>query len=330
MHIQTARPFTGTMLEKLRNFLRLNGLDYDPSIDFSVMLCEDDEIIATASLDGNTVKCAAVSPIHRGEGWMAQLMTTIRQEAFQRGADHLMLYTKPANSMLFREFGFHPIVRTDSVLLMENTRHGLDDFLSALERPASACKTVGCIVANCNPFTLGHRYLIETAARQVDALHVFILSENKGMFSPNVRLSLVKAGCADLKNVFLHFTGSYMVSAATFPIYFIKDKSRAEDIHCEADIRLFGERFVPALNITHRFVGTEPNCSITNAYNARLKSLLPDYGVNVMEIPRRENAGEAISASRVRALLAQGDWKAIEPLVPETTYQYLIRSFAKA
>ena len=328
MHVVTGRPFTGQMLEKLTTFLRLNGLDYDPAVGFTVALVEDEAIIATASLDGGTVKCVAVSPMHQGEGLTAQLITAIRQEAFDRGISHLMLFTKPGNLMMFREFGFHPVIRTDSVLLMENKRDGLECFLRSLERPAGKPETVGCIVANCNPFTLGHRYLVETAAKRVDALHVFILSESRSMFSPEVRMSLAKAGCRDIENVIFHPTGPYLVSSATFPTYFIKDKARIGDIHCGADVKMFGEKFVPALNITHRFVGTEPSCPVTNAYNEQMKKHLPAYGVEVVEIPRREISGEAISASRVRALLEKGDFDAIRSLVPDGTYEYLVGHFA--
>ena len=326
MHIEIGRPFAGQMLDRLTAFLKMNGLDYDPAVGFTVMLMEDDEILATASLDGNTVKCVAVSPMHQGEGLTANLMTEIRQEAFSKGLHHLMLFTKPGNLMMFREFGFHPVMRTESVLLMENRRNGLDEFLKGLDRPESA-KTVGCIVANCNPFTLGHRYLIETASKRVDALHVFILSESKSMFSPEDRMALAKAGCRDIDNVYFHPTGPYLVSSATFPTYFIKDKAKAGDIHCGLDVRIFGEKFVPALGVTHRFVGTEPNCQVTNAYNEQMKQHLPRYGVEVVEIPRREVSGEAVSASRVRALLAQGDFEGIRPLVPDGTYEFLVKKF---
>ena len=206
---------------------------------------------------------------------------------------------------------------------MENRRRGLDAFLSGLERPADEEGPVGCIVANCNPFTLGHRYLIETAARQCRWLHVFILSENRGRFPAGDRLALAKAGCADLENVIFHPTGPYLISSATFPAYFLRDRVKADMAHSELDVRLFGEKFVPVLGITKRFVGEEPYCPVTRAYNDQLKSRLPEYAVEVVEIPRKESGGDAISASRVRELLDAGNFEAIRPLVPETTLEYL-------
>lgn len=38
---------------------------------------------------------------------------------------------------------------------------------------------VGAIVMNCNPFTLGHRYLVETCAKKCDMLIVFVVQEDK-------------------------------------------------------------------------------------------------------------------------------------------------------
>ena len=323
MYLAVGRPMTGASLKRLKAFLHACGLDYDEGIDFTCTLEEDGEIIAAASLDGATLKCIAVSPLHQGEDLTARLLTELRREAFDRGCDHLMLFTKPGNQMLFQPFGFYPVMRTADCLLMESRRNGLENYLGGLERMEG--ERIGAIVAHCNPFTLGHRHLIETAAGQCDQLHLFILSENKSAFSPQVRMDLAREGCADLKNVHIHPTGPYMVSSATFPSYFIKDKARVDGIHCELDIRIFAEKIAPALGVTHRFVGTEPLCPVTRFYNAQMKALLPGYGIHLVEIPRREAGGEAISASRVRSLLEAGKLEEIRPLVPKSTFAYLER-----
>ena len=307
------------MLEQLQAFLKACGLDYDASIRFTAMLLEDGQIIATGSLDGATIKCVAVSPDHQGEDLTAQIMTVLMQKAAEDGFRHLMLYTKPRNQHLFAPLGFHPVIRTGDVLLMENQRGGLNRFLDGLEKPSDDEKPVGCIVAHCNPFTNGHRYLMETAASECAWVHVFILSEDRGMFSPADRLAMAKAGCSDLSNVLIHPTGPYMVSSSTFPTYFIKDKLRTGDIHCELDVRLFGEKIAPSLGITRRYVGTEPNCAVTAQYNAHMKELLPQYGIELIEIERKTFSGSAISASRVRELIAGGEWESLSGLLPEST-----------
>ena len=112
-----------------------------------------------------------------------------------------------------------------------------------------------------------------------------------------------------------------MVSSSTFPTYFLKEKHRAGDIHCELDVRLFGEKIAPALGVTRRYVGTEPNCAVTAQYNAQMKRLLPAYGVDVIEIERKTLAGNVISASRVREKLAAGE--SVSGLLPESTLKII-------
>lgn len=319
MYLQTGAPFEGAMLKKLQRFLSSCDLEYDPAVRFSAVMMEDDEIIATGSLDGGTIKCVAVSSAHQGEDLTAKILTVLMQEAARININHLMLYTKPRNQYLFAGLGFHPVIRTSDVLLMENQRNGLADYLSSLSKPDDALQPIGCIVANANPFTLGHRYLVETAASDCAWVHLFILSEDRGMFSPTQRLQMARDACADLPNVLVHPTGPYMVSSSTFPSYFLKDQAQAPTVHCELDIRLFGEKIAPALNITRRYVGTEPLCPVTSQYNARMKAMLPTYGVELVEITRKEIPGGPISASRVRELIQQPDDTALAALLPPST-----------
>jgi [citrate (pro-3S)-lyase] ligase len=223
---------------------------------------------------------------------------------------------------------------------MENKRDGVTRFVADLEKPP-ACGAasgttsatassgnkptgaIGTIVANCNPFTNGHLYLIESAARQCGLLHLFILSEDRSAFSTDTRWSLVQAGVAHIPNVILHPTGPYLVSAATFPDYFLKDTASPETVNTALDIALFAERFARPLGITHRFVGTEPFDPVTATYNQQMKELLPSYGITLVEMSRLESAGNAVSASRVRRLLQEKNFDAISGLVPTTTYDYL-------
>lgn len=324
MHLETGYPMKGRLLKRLIDFLKACGLDYDEGIDYTVALMQEDEIIAAGSLDGGTLKCIAVSPQHQGEGLLAILMTRLKEEAFNRGLRHLMLFTKPQNRMMFADLGFHTVIQTDACLLMESVAHGLQDFLNTLERPVPSPEgAIGCVVANCNPFTRGHRWLIEKAAGDCAWLHVFILSEDRSQFPPDVRLDLARKGCTDLKNITFHPTGPYLISSATFPSYFIKDKGRVGAIHCELDIRLFAEKFAPTLGISRRYVGTEPYCEVTRAYNDQLKRRLPEYGIEVRELSRLDQDGGAVSASRVRALFQAGQLEDLRSMVPESTYEYL-------
>ena len=316
---------TGSVKEAWTAFLRQMDLDADPGVESTVIVWDGDDIAAAGSRQKNVLKCIAVDPAHQGEGLTATLLTSLRQDAFSAGYKHLFLYTKPQNLFMFSSLFFYPIAKTDKVLLMENIRGGINEHLASLNVPKKEGK-IGAIVMHCNPFTLGHRYLIETAAAQCDHLYLFILSEEKSIFSAADRMELVKAGTAHLPNVTVYPTGQYLISSATFPSYFIKDKGLVDDAHCMLDIEVFAKHFVPHFGITHRFVGTEPSCTVTRNYNMKLKELLPKKGIEVIEIPRLETDGSAISASAVRAMLGKNQPEQLKKLVPETTFAYLINN----
>ena len=321
MEYEYGSPFTGYTKNELLRFLKQNGLDYDENVEYTVNLLENDEIIASGSLDRNVLKCIAVSPAHQGENLTATLLSQLKQEAFRRGHEHLFLYTKPQNLDMFSNLDFYPVAKTDSMLLMENRRDGISSFVSSLQCPKEG--TIGCIVANCNPFTLGHRYLIETAAAQCDWLHLFALSEDRSTVPAKDRFALVTAGVADLKNVLVHPSSDYLISSASFPTYFLKEKATIPEVTCQLDLEIFVTHFAKKLGITKRFVGTEPTCQVTGTYNREMKKVLPQNGIEVIEIPRLEQSGTAISASVVRKLWKAEDWTALMDLVPQTTLQYM-------
>jgi [citrate (pro-3S)-lyase] ligase len=193
---------------------------------------------------------------------------------------------------------------------------------------------VSAIVLNCNPFTRGHLYLIETAARASKLLRLFVVSENKSEFPAGDRYRLVKEGCARLGNVLVHETGPYLVSQATFPDYFFKERLKgdpagAAKINTALDLAVFAKCFARPLGIQKRFVGTEPLDALSAVYNSQMKEILPGYGIAVEEISRLEYGNTVISASRVREYFHKGDMESIRLLVPETSYAYLVKRHAK-
>lgn len=298
---ESASPFKGAKLEKLVSFLYQHELDYDNDIEFSVNLVDEEgNIAATGSMKHNVLMCIAVSEKYRGDGLAARILTALQNHAHEKNISHLFLFTKPKNQAMFSDLGFYEIVKNKDVLLMENKKDGIFSYIDGLKKPADA-KTVGAIIANCNPFTEGHRYLIETALKQCDALHLFILSEDRSFFSTEERMKRVIEGTKDLKNVYIHGTSDYLISSATFPTYFIKDKAHAKDANCLLDILIFCKCFAPKLGITKRFVGTEPFDEVTRAYNEKMKQTLPLYGIELIEVERLCDAnGTPISASAIR------------------------------
>ena len=182
----------------------------------------------------------------------------------------------------------------------------------------------GVVVMNCNPFTLGHRYLIEQAAKQVERLYVMVVREDCSLFAYTERKAMVEQGVADIENVSVIDGSDYAISRATFPTYFLKRLDDAADTQMLLDLDLFRRHIAPALGATVRFVGTEPTDQLTRRYNQLMHEALKD----VRETARLEKDGNAVSASRVRKAMEEGDMNTIRRLVPPTTLPYIIAHLA--
>lgn len=318
---QSGSPFRGNKLRELTEFLQSMGLRYDDGIEYTVAIRDgNDRIAACASLQGNVIKCVAVDPSLQGEGVTATLMTAIKREALERGERHLFLYTKPENAAQFGGIGFYEIARTDSVLLMENKKDGFSSWVESV-RAENATGVIGAVVMNCNPMTLGHRYLIEQAKAQCDFLYLFVVSEDRSAVPAADRRAIVEEGVRDLEQICVTGTDRYLISSATFPDYFLKDKNRSGEVWTNLDIAVFCKA-AKALGITKRFVGSEPFCPVTGAYNAAMAASIPSEGVELVEIERMEQNGTAVSATEVRKLLAEGRMEDMKKIVPEATSRY--------
>lgn len=322
MDIEVLSRLQGTKLHQWRSLLTENGLQPDADPEQIVLVWDEDTLAATGARDGYLLKYIAVRQNYHGDDLTATVLTALRREAFLAGYRHLLLYTKPQNESIFSSLLFYPIVHTNDVLLMEDRKDGIREFLSNAQT-ANAAKTVGAIVMNGDPFTLGHRYLVETAADECEQVYIFVLSEDKSCFSADDRIEMARRGTADIPNVSVLPTGPYLISSATFPTYFLKNRDDATDIHCALDIAMFLKYFVPHFGITHRYIGEEPFSPMTAQYNAALKRALPECGITVREIPRRVKNGQPISASAVRRYLRDADRASARMLLPDTTFNFI-------
>ena len=322
MNVEITSCLRGARLREWQKLIEEAGLTADSTADQAVLVWDDDELVATGSRQENIFKYIAVKADRQGEDLTATVLSALRREAFDEGYRDLFLYTKPENKMIFSSLFFYPIAATDKVLLMESRKDGIVEFVSSLG-VADREGRIGALVMNCNPFTLGHKYLIERAASECEHVYVFVLSEDKSLFSAEDRIAMVRLGTEHLRNVTVLPTGPYLISSATFPTYFIKDRESVSEIQCLLDIEIFVRYFVPAFSITVRYVGSEPMSPTTENYNRALAEHLPKYGVELVEVARAEADGAPISASRVRELIKNGDHEELSALLPKTTIDYL-------
>lgn len=314
--------------QEARALIEASGLEFEDKLDVMFGLYEDGRLAATGSRSGNILKMLAVTPDHQGGPALGELLTALVMNGRQAGAESLFVYTKPEYAVSFRSLNFFPLASQEKVALLEYGK-GLGNWLEAkrqLVRPGLN----GAVVVNCNPFTNGHLYLIENAARQLDWLYVFVVREDRSVFPFAARYRLVEQGIGHIANAILLDTSHYIVSDATFPTYFLKKDDPVARIQMELDVSLFATRIAPFFGITRRFVGTEPNDPLTGAYNLTLRQLLPAHGIELKIVERKQTATGVISASRVRELVGRGDFAALAAYVPATTLAFLESDAAEA
>lgn len=310
------------MYPALKAFLEKNLLRWEGDPDRCLVMKDEDGIMASCALMGNVVKYVCVDQSLRQTGWATKLVSLIIEDAFLNGKTHLFLFTSSDKAASFEEIAFQKIAEYESVALLECGMKNVKAYAESLKKyrhPGSN----GAIVMNCNPFTLGHRYLIEKAAGQVDRLHVFMVREDKSAFAASVRYRLVAQGVKDLDNVVVHRGSEYILSHATFPSYFIKEAGRISELQAGLDVSLFARHIAPALEIRKRFVGSEPFDRATEGYNRKMKEILAPLGIQVYEIDRLCLNECAVSASRVRQYLISGKTDEAFALLPECTREFL-------
>ena len=313
---------------QVEDFLGSNGLRLGEVDLYLAVLSEEGAILAGGGLQRDILKCLAVSAEARSLGLSVPLISRLISVASERGYTNVKVFTKPENRSVFESLGFKLLAEAPKAILMENGR-GLEEYCNYLRGHRAS----GVIVMNANPFTLGHRYLVEQASLSFRApegrrnLTIIPVKEDASRFPYSERLAMIRSGSGDMADV---VEGSdYQISAATFPTYFLKNLSDAAETQMRLDIDLFGRHIAPALGAHVRFVGTEPADPLTARYNALMKELLPKYGVEVVENSRLTDLESPVTATRVRSLLDAGLFKAASALTPESTWPYLLADLAE-
>ena len=309
-------PFFRAQVER---FLGDNALAFEEVDSYYVVTDGEGAILSGAGIKGDVIKCVAVAEEHRSEGLMAPLISHI---IGLQGGRNLKVFTKPEDRTVFESLGFHLLAEAPKAILLENGG-GLEAYvryLAALPRKG----VCGVVVMNANPFTLGHRHLLEVALKQVDTLFVLPVKEDVSFFPYAERRSMLEA----VPGVVLAEGSAYQISAATFPTYFLKDLSEASETQMQLDIDLFARQIAPALGASVRFVGEEPEDALTSRYNSLMAQMLPSFGISTVVVPRLRLDGVVVSASRVRRALLEGHFADAARLTPGSVHPYLLSALA--
>lgn len=317
----------------LEDFLRRHGLRLEDDADCAFgLFSNEDALLGCGCAAGKLLKCFAVDEALRGQNGLGALVSRLTANRFAAGFDQLFVITRPRNKALFSGCGFHPVAGTGDVVLLENRRGGAERFLRELPRAPEGVSDIGSIVMNCNPVTNGHLALIRHGAAHCAFLYLFVVEEDRSFFPFADRLELVRRATEGMERVCVCPGGPFIISAMTFPTYFLKETESPSLLQSELDVTLFGQCLAPPLGIRKRFAGQEPLDPVTRCYNETMARLLPGMGVEFCEIPRAERGGAPISASRVRRILKEegGVTRELLALVPACTGAYLLERYGRA
>ncbi|AEF84236.1 [citrate (pro-3S)-lyase] ligase [Treponema primitia ZAS-2] len=348
-------PGTDPVLEKL---LASFDLTLPEDTDDNLGLYENGALLGCGFLKGNMIQCLAIDKSRQREGLSAVLVTALIKLAAARGIHYLRVITKPSMAPLLSGLGLQKVADASPyAVFLEFGRPGSAERMAhfralAAEVPFTAgkqeCTVAGkqgaelpaageqgcaefpsagkqgasCLVMNCNPFTLGHRWLIEQASRENPWVWVLAVEEDRSLFPFKDRLHLMEAGTGDLKNVRVIPGGEYVISSLTFPAYFTRNADLAS-AQGALDAAVFAALIAPALGVRRRYVGTEPLSLSTELYNQALRERLPQAGIELVELDRISRGGRVVSASAVREGIVKGDWDLVRDMVPDTTWEYL-------
>lgn len=313
---------------EINDFLLQSGLILDSDVDFTVAARSGNTLVGTCSKAGRVIKCLAVTPEHRGEGLSGQLVKELIDRLFEEGIYHYFVFTQPHNTCLFQSLNFKMLYKGTDAALLEGGIIAITQRLNQLKTQAGLDGKTDrtALVMNCNPFTLGHQHLVEQAAASGKEVLLFVVEENRSVFTFADRLEMVRRGTAHLPQVTVLPGTEYIISNATFPAYFLRQADERTTAYMEMDAGIFCTWFSPIFGIVSRYVGDEPYCDVTLSYNNTLKRVLGNAGLTLTEIPRLLYAGEPISASRVRRLIRAGQTEDIRALVPESTWRYITQT----
>ncbi|MDR1460054.1 MAG: adenylyltransferase/cytidyltransferase family protein [Campylobacteraceae bacterium] len=268
-----------------------------------------------------------------GNQKIAELLFETMQENHlfdEKSSDRLVKAEKSQSNSFFTMGGgkkSEAIIMRQAIIPREENENLVKYKNLLLNHKSKTKGKIGSIVMNCNPFTLGHEYLVEASCKKVDHLYIFVVEEDKSFFSFKDRFELVQKGTKKFENITVIPSGRFIISSLTFEAYSNKEKLQEETIDVSNDVNIFVREIAPVLDITVRFAGEEPFDNVTRQYNNTMKMILPKYDIDFEIIERVEFNNEPISASKVRNLLKEKNFDEIAKIVPKTTLEYLVKNF---
>jgi [citrate (pro-3S)-lyase] ligase len=329
-------------LKQLQAFLTPLGFAFDPrTVDYTMMLWDEEgKIAGTGSYLGQVLKYMVVAPEYRATNAFSVIVTHLINILMQKH-QQIFAFTRPENAGSFVHIGFKEVATAEPLYtLLEFGYRSIQDYRKYLisRKVVDATAPISALVVNCNPFSNGHRYLIETAASQSKVVYLFVVEEDRSVFPFKDRWKLIEEGTRHLGNIVMIKSGPYIVSGATFPRYFLhnEEPDLVTRNQAELDVNIFAQHIVPVFGITRRYIGTEPYSPTTAAYNIAMKKILTANGIEVIEVERKaagtdvEGNPNYISATKIRTAIREGNLNSVMDFLPPCTLAYLQSGLSKS
>ena len=307
---------------QIESFLAGFGLRFESDITTSFYMEENNQIIGSVSIAKDILKDLAIHKDYQGQNLALALIEQAIKKIYASGYVSVRVFTMESHIPLFESMNFKLLAKTHQVAILERGVNGIIETISGIRQTIESVVGqpleeihLGTIVVNCNPVTRGHKGLIEYAATRHDYVVVFVVDEDLSYFSFKERFALLHLATSSLSNVILMPSSKYIVSALTFPSYFLKTVEEKDKAYASLDVILFRDYFMPLLHLQKRYIGTETD-PVMVLYNQTLIDILDD---KIELIPRFLSDDQVISASRVRKLIIEGNIEDALLLVPEAT-----------
>ena len=192
-----------------------------------------------------------------------------------------------------------------------------------------AYENVGATVMSCNPYTLGHDYLVSVGSKLFDKFIVFLMQSGIDLiFDKKNCESLVKIGTKKYNNVVvitLPDIFSYQTFWKEYNNLCIRKNKNYIGSNTYTLLDIVRNIFIK-FNIKHFLCGIETNDNVTSQHINLLKTMFWQYDINVICIPRKKlkNKNFDINGTFVRKLIKLQKYNELYGLIPDDCIKYII------
>lgn len=118
-------PSDKTTMASVKNLLHQEGIRLDAHLDYTCAIMNaQNDVIATGSYFGNSLRCLCVSSAYQGGGFLNRIVSHLIDEEYALGNYHLFVYTKTSSAAFFKDLGFTEIVHIDNhISFLENKKN---------------------------------------------------------------------------------------------------------------------------------------------------------------------------------------------------------------